>query len=82
MGSRITETERTQPKAEREPGGNMRGVNTDRPMVLLPLHGRQQSNNGRFMKKEGAQQEDERCFHENINKGNAVTKAQTYGDCQ
>jgi hypothetical protein len=26
--------------------------------------------------------ERQKCFDENINKGNAVTKAQTYGDCQ
>uniref|UniRef100_A0A2N9FGV7 Integrase catalytic domain-containing protein n=1 Tax=Fagus sylvatica TaxID=28930 RepID=A0A2N9FGV7_FAGSY len=45
--------------------------------LLLPLHGRQQSNNGRFMKKEGAQQEDERCFHENTNKeSNAQNRAE------
>uniref|UniRef100_A0A2N9ERP7 Integrase catalytic domain-containing protein n=1 Tax=Fagus sylvatica TaxID=28930 RepID=A0A2N9ERP7_FAGSY len=36
---------------------------------------RQQSNNGRFMKKEGAQREDERCFEENINKALQQTRS-------
>uniref|UniRef100_A0A2N9FLD6 Integrase catalytic domain-containing protein n=1 Tax=Fagus sylvatica TaxID=28930 RepID=A0A2N9FLD6_FAGSY len=48
--------------------------NVSRTSRFKGFWARQQSNNGRFMKKEGAQREDERCFHENINKGGLFLK--------
>ena len=49
-------------------------------LLLLP-HSKRKISNGKFTKKEGSQQEAKRCSDGNINKGNVVTKAQTYGDC-
>jgi hypothetical protein len=83
MSSRITKTGRTQPKTKREPGDNMRGVSTDRPTMVPTPSARQTTVKQRQIHEKGrSSTRDKRCFDENINKGNAVTKAQTYGDCQ
>jgi hypothetical protein len=70
-------------KDKREPGDNMRRVNADRPMMVPTPSARQTTVKQRQIHEKGrSSTRDKRCFDENINKGNAVTKAQTYGDCQ
>ena len=52
MSSGITETERAQPKTEREPRGSMGRVSADWPMVVPTPSERQTIvNDGRFVKK-------------------------------
>jgi hypothetical protein len=69
-------------KDKREPEDNMRRVNTDQPMMAPTPSARQTRVKQRRIHEKGrSSTRDKRCFDENINKGNAVTKAQTYGDC-
>jgi hypothetical protein len=69
-------------KDKREPEDNMRRVNTDQPtMVPTPSARQTRVKQRRIHEKGRSSTRDKRCFDENMNKGNAVTKAQTYGDC-
>ena len=79
MGSgRFTKEERSQPKVERKPGGNIRKERQpDLWWLLLFSHSRQEIINDRFTRKEKSPPKAKRQPEGNMNEGKA---AQAYGD--